>query len=155
MEDRNNTLQALISKKKEQVISFKKSHKALSDANKTLRKQIERVSNENKDLKEYKENMESMNRYDIENIDGLSEDKLNQLQRKMSRNRVMLRDRRREINDDKKLCMICQENQKCILIQGCNHLDICEECKNSLPQKECPRCQKAFKKTIKVNHFVI
>merc|ERR1712150_130751 len=82
--------------------------------------------------------------------------KLKELEDKMNENLQKLRRRREQLlaqEKDKSLCILCYENKKCILIQGCNHLDICERCKNKLEPKKCPRCQETFKKTIKVNHL--
>lgn len=54
-----------------------------------------------------------------------------------------------------KLCVICQDREKCIMILPCRHLCICYVCQVSLMQMDrahsrtCPICRKIVKQTIK------
>merc|ERR1712083_242051 len=55
-----------------------------------------------------------------------------------------------------KLCVICQDREKCIMILPCRHLCICYVCQVSLVQRTdrahsrtCPICRKIVKQTIK------
>lgn len=51
-----------------------------------------------------------------------------------------------------KLCVICQDREKCIMILPCKHLCICTECKVSLQGhgNSCPICRNNVRQTIKV-----
>ena len=55
-----------------------------------------------------------------------------------------------------KLCVICQDQEKCIMILPCRHLCICQDCQVHLMQRTdhahsrtCPICRKNVKQTIK------
>lgn len=55
-----------------------------------------------------------------------------------------------------KLCVICQDQEKCIMILPCRHLCICQDCQIHLMQRTnhnhsgtCPICRKNVKQTIK------
>jgi hypothetical protein len=56
-----------------------------------------------------------------------------------------------------KLCVICQDREKCIMILPCRHLCICQDCQVSLMRRAdqhahsrtCPICRKNVKQTIK------
>lgn len=55
-----------------------------------------------------------------------------------------------------KLCVICQDREKCIMILPCRHLCICQDCQLRLMQRTdqphsrtCPICRKNVKQTIK------
>lgn len=55
-----------------------------------------------------------------------------------------------------KLCVICQDQEKCIMILPCRHLCICQNCQINLLQRNnhahsgtCPICRKNVKQTIK------
>ena len=49
------------------------------------------------------------------------------------------------------LCMICLDNRKNVLIQGCNHYVICDECETRIHRKKCRQCQKSYSNVIKVS----
>jgi len=61
----------------------------------------------------------------------------------------LLREMERERED--KLCVICQDQEKCIMILPCRHLCICEKCKVPLKthRNTCPICRKQVKQMIK------
>ena len=144
--DRNNELKQDNDALKKDITKLKESNNTLQADNTKLNKQI----------KEYEDKMESMKKYDLGNMRAINEIKLKQLEDKMNENLQKIRRKREELLEqekEKSLCMLCYTNKKNILIQGCNHFDICEECKNNLPRKTCPRCQSPFKNTIKLNHL--
>jgi len=67
---------------------------------------------------------------------------------------ILLEQVERERED--KLCVICQDKEKCIMILPCRHLCICNDCQVSLMQRTdrphsrtCPICRKMVKQTIK------
>jgi len=50
-----------------------------------------------------------------------------------------------------KLCVICQDKEKCIMILPCRHLCICQDCQGPLQRQNnnCPICRKPVRQTIK------
>ncbi len=56
-----------------------------------------------------------------------------------------------------KLCAICQDKEKCIMMLPCRHLCVCQECQflwqqhhnNRGASRKCPICRKAVRQTIK------
>ena len=102
---------------------------------------------------ELKEEIKSLKQYNLWNIDGLNEEKLNELESKMMHNMKIIKERRERLMDDKLRCIICLENAKNIVILGCNHFDICNECEMNLQPKVCPRCQNTFTNVIRLNNL--
>lgn len=54
-----------------------------------------------------------------------------------------------------KLCVVCQDREKCIMILPCRHLCICQDCQAPLLKSRngvpiCPICRKLIRQTIKV-----
>ena len=48
-------------------------------------------------------------------------------------------------------CCICHDKQPNILLQPCNHLSLCEDCKTKMKKNSCcPLCRRKVKETIKV-----
>ena len=109
----------------------------------------------NDDIAKYTQQIKRLREYKLENINGLNENQLKNLEERMKENLSKIKERREELMENKSICIICKENPKNIVIQGCNHFDICETCKDNLPRNQCPRCQKAFKKTLKINHLTV
>ena len=105
------------------------------------------------EIQKYEKKVETLSRYDLGNLNGLNEEQLKRLEMKMTHNLSKIRAKRESLIEDQLLCMICYTNKKNIVIQGCNHFDICDICLRSLPQRKCPRCQASFRNTIKLNHL--
>ena len=99
-----------------------------------------------------REKVKSLKRYHLRNINPLNTEQLNKLEQRMEENILKIRKRKQRLIDDKLLCMVCMENRKNVLIQGCNHFDICHQCANNLQRKICPRCQAPFQNVLKVNN---
>jgi len=61
----------------------------------------------------------------------------------------LLREVERERED--KLCVVCQDREKCIMILPCRHLCICENCQGPLRthRNTCPICRRGVKQMIK------
>ena len=99
----------------------KVSIKLKSIAIKTMKmKQVllenERLKNENNTLREKNEKLK---RYDLGNLNGLTQDQLKELQLKMTENVTKVRAKKDSLMEDQILCMICFTNKKNIVIQGC------------------------------------
>ncbi len=57
-----------------------------------------------------------------------------------------------ERDREDKLCVICQDKEKCIMILPCRHLCICQDCQGPLLAQDsvsCPICRKPLRQTIK------
>merc|ERR1712083_541414 len=85
-----------------------------------------------------------------ENIDAMDEKQLDELEEKHKIKLKEIQDAKEKLMDDKLRCVVCLENPKSILIQGCNHLVLCEQCEESMVRKVCPKCHKAYKKVTKI-----
>lgn len=48
------------------------------------------------------------------------------------------------------LCIICVERVKCVVLQPCNHLCLCQECERRLPYRTCPICRRRVAGTMRV-----
>ena len=48
------------------------------------------------------------------------------------------------------LCIICLERTKCVVLQPCNHLCLCEECERRLLHRICPICRRQVVGTMRV-----
>jgi len=50
-----------------------------------------------------------------------------------------------------KLCVVCQDKEKCIMILPCRHLCICQDCQEPLRARHnhCPICRRPVRQTIK------
>lgn len=59
------------------------------------------------------------------------------------------------------LCVSCESEPKCVMIQGCKHVPFCVQCDKAWKLKaiennkdpECPLCRKSYKKTTQVKIF--
>ena len=48
------------------------------------------------------------------------------------------------------LCIICVERVKCVVLQPCNHLCLCQECERRLPYRICPICRRRVARAVRV-----
>ncbi len=103
-----------------------------------------------------KENERS--RINMDNVDTLNEEELNELEARIQNkigdlqgNIKSIKEAKERLLDDKLRCIACLKNQKNVVIQGCNHFDLCHECEAKLPQKTCPRCQASYDNIIKLD----
>ena len=50
-----------------------------------------------------------------------------------------------------KLCVVCQDKEKCIMILPCRHLCICQDCQAPLQERNnhCPICRRPVRQYIK------
>ncbi|XP_072046584.1 uncharacterized protein [Amphiura filiformis] len=67
---------------------------------------------------------------------------------KSRQSRGLARDLRRQLDEerDRKLCVVCQDNEKHILLFPCKHLCVCIECteeivSSSIDRRKCPLCR--------------
>mmetsp|Transcript_8910 Transcript_8910/g.11803 ORF Transcript_8910/g.11803 Transcript_8910/m.11803 type:complete len:492 (+) Transcript_8910:106-1581(+) len=55
-----------------------------------------------------------------------------------------------DTRSEQNLCVICQEEEKCVLILPCRHLCLCRQCSNAPQLKMCPLCRKEIQQTLHV-----
>ena len=53
-------------------------------------------------------------------------------------------------DDESKLCVICMEGKKDVLVMPCRHLCLCKACSSNTALTECPICRTAIVSTIAV-----
>jgi E3 ubiquitin-protein ligase MUL1 len=75
--------------------------------------------------------------------DSLAHYSLNELQAlerqvKMALERI---EKAKQNLEEEKLCVICRENPKVMLIMPCRHLCVCEECGHRVELDRCPLCR--------------
>ena len=112
----------------------------MEEENEILKDELKKTNEKLDNLKDYTQNINALN---VEGLDLLKqrfEYKLAQIARAKAK-----------IFENKVLCMICMDNEKNVLIQGCNHYVICDKCENRLHTKKCPLCQKSYSNVIKVS----
>lgn len=43
---------------------------------------------------------------------------------------------------EQRLCIVCQEKEKCVVLLPCRHMCLCEDCANHEALAQCPLCRK-------------
>ncbi len=144
---------------KEYAVKIEKENKSLKTQIIEL-KELLNAKNNNSNLKLGKEESKKLEfvKLSLNNIDTLNEDELNELETntynkitELQNNIKSIKEAKERLLDDKLRCIACLKNQKNIVIQGCNHFDLCDECESKLSQKTCPRCQASYNNIIKLN----
>lgn len=52
--------------------------------------------------------------------------------------------------EEEKLCVICRENPKAVLLMNCRHLCVCKDCGTRVELERCPLCREAIAERISV-----
>ena len=147
----NTALMSQIDRLKQKIEHLNEISSLKKENDKKLQHQIKNLKEENVTLRMQLTQID----IDTTNIDVLDEEELNELELKLQdkyqSNLQVIREARELLMDNKLRCSVCLTNQKNIVIQGCNHLELCDECEGQLERKICPRCDKIFKDVIKLN----
>ena len=56
-----------------------------------------------------------------------------------------------KLSDQKMKCIICKQRDKNVILNGCNHLDICSECEKRLAANLCPSCFTEYDEAFVIN----
>eukprot|EP01084_Bolivina_argentea_P264333 447723_1 len=104
-------------------------------------KQTEEIDTLKTENKRLKQKIESMDGNNMEHIDSFSEKKLNELESTYENKMKLIKEAKERLIENKVKCIACLTNPKNIVIEGCNHFDLCDECESKLEKKICPRCQ--------------
>eukprot|EP01083_Nonionella_stella_P135522 412243_1 len=113
-----------------------------------LRHEIEQLKRQNNGLNQKSKTAN----FDLGHVDGLTEEQLDELEIKMQNNIKKIREAKDRLLEVKTRCIACLSNHKNIVIEGCNHFDLCDECEQKLDPKLCPRCQLPFEHVIKLKN---
>ena len=85
------------------------------------------------------------------NIDTLNVEQLNELKKKFEAKLEDIHMAKLRLFEDHMYCMICMEHRKNVVIQGCNHFVLCDQCEQKLEQKRCPQCQITYTNVLKLS----
>lgn len=135
LENRNNELAA-------DYAAAVESRKAFELSNAELRQQVNR-------LLAHPHVLDNMNK--LEDIDDLATELMSSLRQVEARRDVLLQ-KRRDQEEDKRLCVVCLSVDKTVVLVPCLHLCVCTDCSNANALKLCPICRKPIDG--KVNVFV-
>ena len=107
---------------------------------------LEGIATENNKLKKQ---FESVKDYAVD-IDGLNIEQLDALEIRLQHKMDQIKDTRKRLYESERCCVICMDNQRNVVIRGCNHLVICDGCEAQLESKKCPQCQKSYSNVLKL-----
>eukprot|EP01083_Nonionella_stella_P186549 683223_1 len=93
--------------------------------------------------------LDAMNGYAHE-IERYDLEQLNELQKKLKDSLKNVEEAKELYIEKRYFCMVCRENQKNVLLNGCvgNHVVICRECVGKLSEQKCPFCRSDFSQFI-------
>ena len=86
---------------------------------------------------------------DMEDLEQL-ELKLHEGLRLVAEKKKALLERCLGVEKEQKLCVICQVQEKTVLLLPCRHLCLCEKCSLRKELKDCPLCRLAIEDKIRV-----
>ena len=102
------------------------------------------------EAKESQQRLDELKDYTL-NIDALNLEQLDLLKQRFDYKLDKIAKAKQKLFENKVLCIICLDNEKNVLIQGCNHYVLCDKCEPKLYRKKCPLCQKSYSRVIKVS----
>eukprot|EP01083_Nonionella_stella_P167976 565884_1 len=123
-------------------------NKKLIKDNKMLKTKIANINECNKCKKLQKE-IEQLKNGDVR-YDTLNYEALDAMELRLQSQITKIKKAKERLLENKLYCIACLEKQKNIVIEGCNHLDLCHQCEQKLQPKICPRCQVPFTNVIKL-----
>lgn len=124
-------------------------NRKLSDINSSLKQRVDEYEEANQrmndrlDLLNGTASADKWNTLDLHQLNGLE----NKLQSGIGRVQAA----RSKLLEQRFLCIVCLDAPKDTMIDGCNHLILCQECENKLQPKMCPICQTQYESVSKVH----
>ena len=128
-----------MSLKEKELNGMKRAHEDLQGRFDTLMEEAKESQQKLDNLKDYTQNINALNVEQLDLLKQRFEYKLNQIARA-----------KEKIFENEVLCMICMDNRKNVLIQGCNHYVMCDKCEARLYRRKCPKCQKTYSNVMKI-----
>ena len=129
-----------ISNQQEDIERMRRYQQDLECANDALIKETNEMHDKLDELKDYTQNINVLNVEQLDKLKQRFESKLAKIDRA-----------KEKIFEDKLLCMICMDNRKNVVIQGCNHYVMCDKCERHLNTKKCPQCQQPYLNVLKLS----
>eukprot|EP01084_Bolivina_argentea_P177457 306867_1 len=83
--------------------------------------------------------------------DTLEIKELNELELKLHKAMNKIQKTRVRLIEHKFNCIVCLDKPKNILIEGCNHVVLCDHCEKKLNAKVCPMCQAPYRCVKKIH----
>jgi len=111
------------------------------------------IANVQRRMSQIQSILHSLERYKVgDHIEHLSKDELKTLELICLNNLKRINDAKgQRVMDTKMCCIVCLRRKKNVVILGCNHLVLCEECEQKASPKHCPQCKKPYIHVIKLN----
>ena len=84
--------------------------------------------------------------------DSLAHKSLNELQayERQLKNALEKIEKAKQNLEEEKLCVICRENPKVVLIMPCRHLCVCKDCGHRVELERCPLCREQIAERLEV-----
>ena len=101
-----------------------------------MKKKLSLAEDKNKELKGQVDKLCGVT---IDTMNNISE--IEELEHQLNATLAAIASKKASIHREeemKKLCSVCLENEKCILLMPCNHVCLCEPCSGQL--NDCPVC---------------
>eukprot|EP01084_Bolivina_argentea_P155152 270401_1 len=114
--------------------------------NSAVQHEIESLKNENVKLKK---EIKKLNCSEKE-ICKLNLQELNELETKLKNGLNVIYEVKEKLYKSRFYCILCEKNQKNVLINQCNHFVLCSECEKKLEPRKCPICRVRFTQTTKL-----
>merc|ERR1712129_594316 len=86
-----------------------------------------------------------------ERVSTLDLDQLLNVKKTMHNSIRIIEEAEQKLMDNIRKCVVCLTNNKCIALNGCGHIALCEQCEAKLQQKKCPICRAQYTKCRKMN----
>ena len=156
----NNCVNLQCLNNRQKLIELKEKYEALEKKYFDLEKSESDKCEEYNDLLNKKKNeLEALKKYNsiysLHNINDLNYYELKELDSKLEKIiKCIKKEKFNKLRDSsfpfvsKKICIVCIENEICMIFRPCNHLCVCENCSEKI--NICPMCRQLITSKIKV-----
>merc|ERR1712129_650012 len=76
-----------------------------------------------------------------ERVTTLDLDQLSDVKKTMQDSIRVIEEAEQKLVDNMRKCVVCLVNNKCMALDGCGHISLCEQCEARLHEKKCPICR--------------
>ena len=73
-------------------------------------------------------------------VQDMTEEELSIYEKKLVKRLNYVHIYQQKLSDQKTKCIICKVNEKNVVLKGCNHLDLCDDCELKSSTNLCPTC---------------
>merc|ERR1712129_235084 len=115
---------------------------------------LDQKTKENDELKKQNEAMQK--RLDLLEakrhcVNKLDLDKVSELKETMQCNVKIVDEIETEMKENIRMCKVCMVTDKCMALNNCEHISMCEQCEDQLTVKRCPICRAGYTNCGNVN----